>query len=117
MKRLFLALMLLAGSCLIGYAQDAKTVLEKCAASVSAKSGVQAEFSMNSAQYGNSSGKISVKGKMFTATTSMATLWFDGKTLWTYMSNNDEVNHKKTAWSIVFLWFIIPILATLSREI
>ena len=92
MKRLFLALMLLAGSCLIGYAQDAKTVLEKCAASVSAKSGVQAEFSMNSAQYGNSSGKISVKGKMFTATTSMATLWFDGKTLWTYMSNNDEVN-------------------------
>ena len=92
MKRLFLAFTLLVGSCLLGYAQDAKTVLDKCAASISSKNGVQADFSMNSAQYGNSSGKISVKGKMFHASTSMATMWFDGKTLWTYMSKNEEVN-------------------------
>ena len=92
MKRLFMAITLFFGSCLFGFAQDAKTILDKCAASVSAKNGIQADFTMNSAQYGNSSGKISVKGRMFTATTPMATLWFDGKTLWTYMSNNDEVN-------------------------
>ena len=29
---------------------------------------------------------------MFHATTPVATLWFDGKTLWTYMSKNEEVN-------------------------
>ena len=94
MKKIVIALTMMLG-CLSwcpAQAQDAKTVLDKCAATVSSKSGVQADFTMNSAQYGDSNGKISVKGRMFTATTSMATLWFDGKTLWTYMANNDEVN-------------------------
>ena len=94
MKKIVFVLTLMLGCLSSGsvQAQDAKTVLDKCAAAVSSKSGVQADFTMISAQYGDSSGKISVKGRMFTATTSMATLWFDGKTLWTYMANNDEVN-------------------------
>lgn len=73
-------------------AQSAKQVLDKCAARVSSRDGVKADFTMTSAQYGNASGMIAVKGKMFHATTPMATLWFDGKTLWTYMSKNEEVN-------------------------
>lgn len=73
-------------------AQTAKQVLDKCAASISSKDGVKADFTMQSAQYGNLSGKIAVKGKMFHATTSAATMWFDGKTLWTYMTKNEEVN-------------------------
>lgn len=73
-------------------AQTAKQVLDKCAGAVSSKSGVQADFSMESVQYGNASGQIFVKGKMFHATTQMATMWFDGKTLWTYMSKNEDVN-------------------------
>ena len=51
MKRLFLAFTLLVGSCLLGYTQDAKTVLDKCAASISSKNGVQADFSMNSIDF------------------------------------------------------------------
>lgn len=74
------------------YAQDAKSVLDKCAATVSAKNGVTAQFTMKSAQYGDANGSISVKGRMFTASTSAATMWFDGKTLWTYMAKNNEVN-------------------------
>lgn len=73
-------------------AQTAKQVLDKCAAVVSARDGVQADFTMNSAQYGNVNGQIMVKGKMFMASTSVATMWFDGKTLWTYMDKNNEVN-------------------------
>lgn len=73
-------------------AQSAKEVLDKCAATVSSRDGVQADFTMSSAQYGDASGQIAVKGKMFHATTTLATMWFDGKTLWTYMSNNEEVN-------------------------
>ena len=73
-------------------AQTAKEVLDKCAAVVSAKDGIQANFSMSSAQYGNASGKISVKGQMFCASTAVASMWFDGKTLWTYMAKNDEVS-------------------------
>lgn len=94
MKKLYLllaAVLFVLGSNSI-YAQTAKQVLDKCAATVSNKSGVQASFTMESAQYKNIKGTISVKGKMFHASTSTATMWFDGKTQWTYMQQNDEVS-------------------------
>lgn len=74
------------------YAQTPKSVLDKCAAVVSAKDGVKADFTMTSAQYGSASGTIAVKGRMFNASTKQSSMWFDGKTLWTYMAKNDEVN-------------------------
>ena len=92
MKKIVFALMLMLGVTVASYAQTAKQVLDKCAATISSKDGVKADFTMQSAQYGNHSGKIAVKGKMFHATTSAATMWFDGKTLWTYMAKNEEVN-------------------------
>ena len=94
MKRLFFALMLLALQMTFTHtaAQTAKQVLDKCAAVVSSKNGVSAHFTMTSAQYGNTSGDIAVKGRMFRASTNVAKMWFDGKTLWTYMNKNDEVN-------------------------
>lgn len=93
MKKLFLGLSILFALFTVNtQAQTAKQVLDKCAAKVSSRDGVKADFSMTSAQYGNASGKIAVKGKMFHATTPVATMWFDGKTLWTYMSKNEEVN-------------------------
>ncbi|MBQ7510349.1 MAG: outer-membrane lipoprotein carrier protein LolA [Prevotella sp.] len=92
MKKIVFALMLMLGVTVASYAQTAKQVLDKCAATISSKDGVKADFTMQSAQYGNLSGKIAVKGKMFHATTSAATMWFDGKTLWTYMAKNEEVN-------------------------
>ncbi len=91
--RKFLILWALAvGNIMCGFAQDAKSVLDKCAAVVSAKEGVQASFSMESAQYGTASGTISIKGQKFHAATPVATMWFDGKTQWTYLKNNDEVS-------------------------
>lgn len=72
-------------------AQTAKSVLDKAAANVSAKEGIRANFKMTGS-HGNTSGQIAVKGRKFYATTPMATVWFDGKTQWTYMKNNDEVN-------------------------
>lgn len=91
MRKTFLTIIVLTFT-LLTSAQTAKEVLDKCAATVSAKDGVQANFTMNSAQYGNASGSISVKGRMFCASTAVASMWFDGKTLWTYMSKNDEVS-------------------------
>ena len=73
-------------------AESAKSILDKAAATVSNPNGVQANFEMRSKQFGNTSGSISIKGKKFHATTPMATIWFDGKTQWTYMKQNDEVN-------------------------
>lgn len=74
------------------YGQSAKSVLDKTANIVSNKSGVQASFSISSQQYGNTNGTISIKGQKFHATTKEATVWFDGKTQWTYVKKNDEVN-------------------------
>ena len=74
------------------YGQSAKSVLDKTASIVSNKSGVQASFSISSQQYGNTNGTISIKGQKFHATTKEATVWFDGKTQWTYVKKNDEVN-------------------------
>ena len=72
-------------------AQSAKQVLDKTAAVVSAKSGAKASFSIKGDQM-NASGSIAIKGKKFQATTPQATVWFDGKTQWTYLKKNDEVN-------------------------
>ncbi|MBO4720831.1 MAG: outer-membrane lipoprotein carrier protein LolA [Prevotella sp.] len=73
-------------------AESAKSILDKAAATVSNPHGVQANFEMHSKQFGNTNGTISIKGKKFHASTPQAIIWFDGKTQWTYMKENDEVN-------------------------
>ncbi len=73
------------------FAQSAKAVLDKAAGTITAQSGVKANFKMTTAN-GCTSGTIAIKGKKFYATTPQAKVWFDGKTQWTYLKNNDEVN-------------------------
>jgi len=77
--------------CTTASAQTARAVLDKAAAAITVKEGVKAHF-RTSGSYGNTSGTIAIKGQKFHATTPQATIWFDGKTQWTYMKNNDEVN-------------------------
>ena len=72
-------------------AQSAKQVLDKTASVVAAKSGAMASFSIKGEQM-NASGTIAIKGRKFQATTPQATIWFDGKTQWTYLKKNEEVN-------------------------
>ena len=91
MKKHFALIMMLLFS--VGaQAESAKRILDKAAASVSNPGGVQAHFQMISKQFGSTEGEIAVKGNKFHATTPDATIWFDGKTQWTYMKSNDEVN-------------------------
>lgn len=73
------------------YGQSAKQVLDKTAAVVAAKSGAKASFTIKGNQM-NASGTIAIKGRKFQASTPQATIWFDGKTQWTYLKKNDEVN-------------------------
>lgn len=92
MKKITLFFALFIAMVTASNAQTARQVLDKCAQTVSNKNGVQADFTMSSAQYGSASGTISVKGRMFNASTKQSSMWFDGKTLWTYMAKSDEVN-------------------------
>ena len=72
-------------------AQTAKSVLDKAAAHITVKEGVKANFKMKGG-IGNATGTIYIKGKKFHANTAKATVWFDGKTMWTYVKDNEEVN-------------------------
>lgn len=87
--RITCVFLLLAG---VVYGQNAKQVLDKTASVVFNKGGVEASFTISSKQYGNTSGTIAIKGRKFHANTNEATVWFDGKTQWTYVKQNDEVN-------------------------
>ena len=72
-------------------AQTAKAVLDKTASVVSNKSGAKASFTIKGDQM-NASGTIAIKGRKFQAATPQDSIWFDGKTQWTYLKKNDEVN-------------------------
>ncbi len=80
-----LALLLLA---VAASAQTARQVLDNTAAALSNKGGITASFSIK----GGVSGTISVKGRKFQASTPQGIVWFDGKTQWTYVEQNGEVN-------------------------
>jgi outer membrane lipoprotein-sorting protein len=84
-----IALMLLMA--VASYGQTAKQVLDKSASALSNKSGITASFTLKGGTM-NDKGTISIKGRKFTATTPDAIIWFDGKTQWTYIKKNDEVN-------------------------
>ena len=73
------------------YGQTAKEVLDKAAAAVSNKSGITASFTLKGGQM-NDKGTISIKGKKFQIKTPDIVIWFDGKTQWSYIRKNDEVN-------------------------
>ncbi len=71
--------------------QQARAMLDKMAKTIGRNGGASASFSMSNGS-GNVSGKIFIKGKRFHARTSEAVVWYNGKTQWTYMKKNDEVN-------------------------
>ena len=91
MKRIVLAITL-ALLCSLSYGQTAKEVLDKAAATISNKQGITAKFKISGPNFSPTDGTIAVKGKKFQASTEVAIIWFDGKTQWTYMKQNNEVN-------------------------
>lgn len=72
-------------------ATQARKILDKTASIIGRKGGAVANFSI-SGKYGNSSGTIAIKGNKFNAKTPQSIVWYDGKTQWTYMKKNQEVN-------------------------
>ncbi len=89
---LLLVAILMANSTFAQSAAKAKECLDKATAIVSNQSGITARFTISSPSMGHTSGSISVKGTKFVATTPQATIWFNGKTQWTYMKSTNEVN-------------------------
>ena len=75
-----------------GNAAQTRAILDKTAKTISHSGGVSANFTLAHPTTGNIAGTIAVKGNKFNARTSQAIVWFNGKTQWTYLKKNNEVN-------------------------
>ena len=75
---------------------QAKAVLERTAEAFKKAGGVRADFTLKALNDGRLEGRengvIQLKGEKFMLKTSETTTWFDGKTQWSYVTKNDEVN-------------------------
>jgi len=75
---------------------QAKVVLDRTAEAFRKAGGVKADFIVkavtNGLAEGAESGTIQLKGEKFVLKTSDVVTWFDGKTQWSYVAKNDEVN-------------------------
>ena len=75
---------------------QAKVILDKTAEAFRKAGGVKADFTVkavtNGLVEGAENGTIQLKGEKFVLKTSDIITWFDGKTQWSYMTKNDEVN-------------------------
>lgn len=100
MKHTLLNILLVAAMAVVASVQSmaqsnpaqARAILDKTSKVIGHKSGVSAAFTLNNPTTGNVSGTIAVKGGKFNARTPQAIVWFNGKTQWTYMKKNNEVN-------------------------
>lgn len=71
---------------------EAKKVLDKAASKLNIKGGTTASFTISGNKIGSQKGNISIKGNKFHASTESAIVWYNGKTQWTYLKKNEEVN-------------------------
>lgn len=88
---------LLFGPRVISRAQNPVSILDKAATAYENANGISASFTLNTrseAQKMSESfeGTIQMKGDKFKLITPDMITWFDGKTQWTYVERNDEVN-------------------------
>ena len=91
MKRIGLVIAVLLLTLQTATGQTAKAVLDKVATVVNHTGGVTAAFQISSAKV-NASGTMALKGQKFQVTTPHGITWFDGKTQWTYVKQNEEGN-------------------------
>ena len=75
---------------------QAKAALDRTADAFRKAGGVKADFVVkavtNGLAEGAENGTIQLKGGKFVLKTSDVVTWFDGKTQWSYVAKNDEVN-------------------------
>lgn len=94
-KHLILLCLLLAGQ-LTAYGQNAREILDKAAARLTASGDVRAQFKATqfkgTTPEGDASGTMLLSGRKYKMITDEMTTWYDGTTQWNMMAGSDEVN-------------------------
>lgn len=71
---------------------QARAILDRTAKVIGKAEGASASFCMSHPSGGTVSGTIAIKGNKFNVRSPQSIVWFNGKTQWTYMKKNNEVN-------------------------
>lgn len=74
------------------FGQTAETILDKASSAMNTPKGLSANFSITMDNGKTFAGELSIKGEKMRLLTAEARMWFDGKTLWTYITKSGEVN-------------------------
>ena len=90
MKKITLTLLALC-MVVVSYAQTATQLLDQSATALKAAGNVKINFTLKTGG-GSSAGYIKLQRQKFVINMGGAITWFDGKTMWTYVKANDEVN-------------------------
>jgi len=90
MKKIFLLMILVAGS-LCASAQSPASVVDKVLAALKSSKAISATYSVASSQ-GSSHGTLVMSGKKFRVLASDVKCWYNGSTMWSYSPATDEVN-------------------------
>ena len=72
-------------------AEPAKTTVTTCSAALKAAPSLTATFLLDS-DNGQIPGSLTMSGRCFKLITDRLSIWYDGKTQWTYVPENEEVN-------------------------
>lgn len=73
------------------WAQQPREVLQQVEQRLKNGGGVEVKFGFSDTQAGNHAGTLALQGEMFRLRTEEMTVWFDGKTQWTYQEASEEV--------------------------
>lgn len=73
-------------------AENAEQILDNAAKKISAAKSITAKYSLVTSDGNSSGGSIVMSGEKFVMTSADMTVWFDGKTQWSLMPSNSEVN-------------------------
>lgn len=74
-------------------AQDATAILDKAAEAYENSGGMKVDFTMKTGSNGTAyDGTLDIKGDKFVLNTPDMVTWYDGKTQWSYVEHNEEVN-------------------------
>lgn len=86
MKRIYFIILLLVPLCIFAQKDTkARQILDRTASALQQAGGIRATFE------GSNNGTLLMKGEKFFLDCAGISIWFDGKTQWSYVSDNEEV--------------------------
>jgi outer membrane lipoprotein-sorting protein len=89
--RIFLLYISLSFACFSYAIESPKEILNKVASNFTKGQAVSIDFLLHEGEK-NAKGNIIIKGEKYFLSVESIKIWFDGKTMWTYVLNNEEVN-------------------------